>query len=57
MRMILAALSERAAADRRKCCAMLIAQRKPTRQPWWHRRSPGTILYFRNEFPLVVVAT
>src|ERR1700733_15949017 len=36
MRMILAALSERAAADRRKCCAITPARREPIRPPSWH---------------------
>src|SRR5271165_2322692 len=45
MRMILAALSERAAADRRKCCAMRTDWRKPT-----VLFLPGSVAEYKPDF-------
>ena len=57
MRMILAALSERAAADRRKCCVMTPAEREPIRPSSWHHSVQDTTSYFLYKTSLVAAAT
>jgi hypothetical protein len=56
-RMILAALSKRAAADRRKCCAMTPARREPIRPPSWHHLAHSTTPYFLYKISPVVADT
>jgi hypothetical protein len=55
--MILAALSERAAADRRKCCAITPARREPIRPPSWHHPAHSTTPYYLYKISLVADAT
>jgi hypothetical protein len=57
MRMIRAALSERAAADRRKCCAMTPARREPIQPPSWHHLVHSTTHYFLYKISLVAADT
>ena len=55
MRMILVELSERAAADRRKCCAVTPARREPIQPLSWHYPVQSTTPYFRYKNSLVAV--